>query len=59
MQSLIKWYINKQVNKDNKRGQKRNAGSVAEEEDRKGAVTHIKQPPRKKGMNGSPGLKLG
>ena len=29
MQSLIEWYVNKQANKDNRRGQKRNARLVA------------------------------
>ena len=49
MQSLIKWYVKKQTNKDNGRGQKRNARSVAEEEGGKKAAARIKQPPRKRG----------
>ena len=59
MQSLIKWYVHKQANKDNGRGQKRNARSVAEEEGGKRAAARIEQPPRKREKNGSPGLKLG
>ena len=59
MQSLIKWYGNEQANKDNGRGQKRNARSVAEEEGRKGAAAYIEQPPRKREKNGNPAFKLG
>ena len=57
MQSLIKWYVNEQAAKNNERGQKRNARSVADEDSGKGAVARIKQPPRKRGRNGSSGLK--
>ena len=53
MQSLIKWYVDEQTHKDNGRGQKRNARSVAEEKGEKKAATHIKQPPRKKGKMGT------
>ena len=49
MQSLIKWYVNEHTNKDNGRGQKRNARSVAEDEGGKKAAARIKQPPRKRG----------
>ena len=59
MQSLIKWYVNKQTNKDNGRDQKRNAKSVTEEEGGKGAAARIKQPSIKRRKNGSPRLKLG
>ena len=41
MRSLIKWYGNEQANKDNGRGQKRNARSVAEEEGGKGVAARI------------------
>ena len=59
MQHLIKWYVNTQANKDNGRGQRRNARSVAEEVSGKGGAVRIKQSPRKRGKIGSPGLKLG
>ena len=54
MRSLIKWYGNEQANKDNGRGQKRNARSVAEEKVRKKAAARIKQPPRKRGWTPKP-----
>ena len=57
--SLIKWYGNEQSNKDNGRGQKQNARSVAEAEGGKGAAACIEQPPRKREKNRNPGLKLG
>ena len=59
MRSLIKWYGNEQANKDNGRGQKRNARSVAKEEGGKGVATRIEQPPRKREKNGNPAFKLG
>ena len=59
MQSLIKLYGNKQVNKANGRGQKRNVRSVSEEEDGKGVAARIEQPPRKREKNGNPAFKLG
>ena len=49
IQSLIKWYVDEQTNKDNGRGQKRKARSVAEEKGRKKAAARIKQLPRKRG----------
>ena len=53
MQSLIKWYVDKQTNMDNGRGQKQNARSVAEEKGGKKAATRIKQPRRKKRKMGT------
>ena len=58
MQSLIKWYVNEQANKDNGRGQKQNARSVAEAEGGKGAAACIEQPPRKRRKNEIPAFEI-
>ena len=58
MQSLIKWYGNAQANKDQNKGQKREAKLEAEEEGGKGIATCIEQPPRKRGKRENSALKL-
>ena len=58
MQSLIKWYVDKQTHKDNGSGQKRNARSVAEERAEKSSNTY-QATTKEEGENGHQSLKHG